>query len=765
MNGWLRDLAMGLRLSVGGSRSTKTGIARLLMSTVGIGLAVFVLLVAVAAPNMLHARDSRQTGMYPSGEKVAGVAPTKVVMTSTYLRSDRIQELYLQGTGPNSPKPPGVDRLPAVGEVMVSPALADLLAGPDGALFAPRVPGRVVGVIDKSGVVDPGEFVLYAGANLPSADPEDGSMAEEVYKFGFRTTVEASDPRLLTMITVGVVVLLFPVLVLVAVSSRIAGAERDRRLAALRLVGADRRQVNRIAAAESLAGSGTGLVLGIGLFLLFRATIEHLRMIDLGFYTEDVSPPWLAVLLVILAVPALAVGTSLVSLRRTVIEPLGVVRRAPKIKRRLWWRILPPAAGVALILMVGDSSPWGLAAGAVLLLLGIPLLLPWLLDRGLRGFRGGSPSTQLAVRRLQLDTGTATRVVAGLSVVLAGAIAIQGVLAAEAKSFALPEGASLGASVPDLLRINPDEGVAEQAVQLTRGVSGVRDVAITQMFGVQGPQDSYYSVLLVDCADIHRVLAVHSCKDGDAFTPTGGAPEYSGQVAQPVDGTVTGADHEDVPWHVPANVRPAPRLPVDPNDPTSDSYVSLVVTPGAMPAKRPMLYSTVTAQVDPASPDVQDRVRNALAPLQWKVSVSRVSRDRLSDDQASFLVVRNGLLGGSLFTLLLAGVCLLVVALEQMRERRRAIAALSATGVPIRTLAKSILIQTAIPVAAGVLVAVVAGLGLSALVFPLVREPFTIDWGAVGFLSGAAALLIIAVTGLTLPSLRSAARLEALRSE
>jgi hypothetical protein len=370
------------------------------------------------------------------------------------------------------------------------------------------------------------------------------------------------------------------------------------------------------------------------------------------------------------------------------------------------------------------------------------------------------------VRRLQLDTGTATRVVAGLSVVLAGAIAIQGVLAAEAKHYDVPTGASLGTAVPDLLRIDPAEGAAAQAVQLTRGVSGVRDVSSTQQFGVHGPQNSYYSVLVADCATIERAARVSGCTDGDAFAPTGNDPKYAAsQPDHPVDGTVSGSDDVEYAYKVPANLKPAERLPFDQNDPVTEPYVSLLLTPGALPANRPELYSSITARLDPGSPDVQDRVRNALAPLQWKVSVSRVSRDRLNEEQASFLVVRNGLLGGSIFTLLLAGVCLLVVALEQMRERRRAIAALSATGVPTSTLAKSILIQTAIPVVAGVLVAIVAGVGLSALVFPLVDEPFTIDWTSVGFLSVAAAMLVVAVTGLTLPSLRSAARLEALRSE
>lgn len=760
--GWLRDLGMGLRLSIGGSRATKTGVVRLVMSTVGIGLAVFVLLLAVSAPHMFQARDLRQNAFYPSNETIAGIAPTRAVFTDSYLRNDHVRAAFLQATGPNSPHPAGVNRVPAVGEVMVSPGLADVLAGPDRDLIAPRLPGKVVGVIDPSAVVDPGDLEFYAGVTLPQGPVATESHVQDVYLFGFQSSLKTTDPQMLTVITIGVTVLLMPVLVFVAVSSRIAGAERDRRLAALRLVGADRRQVVRIAAAESLAGAGSGIVLGLALFWLFRASVEHISFTDLGFYQQDVAPPWYAVVLVLLAVPAISVVTSLVSLRRTVIEPLGVVRRAPKVKRRLWWRLVPPAAGVVLILTSGNDSAIQLSAGAVLLLLGIPVVLPWVLDRGLRGFRGGSPSVQLAVRRLQLDTGTATRVVAGLSVVLAGAIAIQGVLAAEAKRFDVSLTQSLGSAEPDLLHIGPDTAVADQALQLTRGVSGVRSAYDVESFGVSTPEGDYYDVSVVDCAHVHTLLRVPDCRDGDVFLPTGG------RALPPVDGTAMDPAEREFPWHVPAHAKPAPRIDVPTDGSVGGAFSSLILTPAALKASgldSSVLYASITAELVPGSPDVQDRVRNALAPLQWRVNVDRVNRDRLSDDQASFLVVRNGLLGGSIFTLLLAGVCLLVVALEQMRERRRAIAALAATGVPTRTLAQSILIQTAIPVVAGVLVAVVAGIGLSALVFPLVDEPFTVDWGVVGFLSAAAALLVVAVTGLTLPSLRGAARLEALRAE
>ena len=78
------------------------------------------------------------------------------------------------------------------------------------------------------------------------------------------------DPVLLLLILVVFVVLLMPVGVFIAAAVRFGGERRDRRLAALRLVGADGMMTRRIAAGEALAGAVVGLVLGAGFFLIGR---------------------------------------------------------------------------------------------------------------------------------------------------------------------------------------------------------------------------------------------------------------------------------------------------------------------------------------------------------------------------------------------------------------------------------------------------------------------------------------------------------------
>lgn len=69
---------------------------------------------------------------------------------------------------------------------------------------------------------------------------------------------------LLLIIVMACVALLLPVAVFIGTAVRFGGEQRDRRLAALRLVGADQAMTRRIAAGESLCGALLGLAAAPG---------------------------------------------------------------------------------------------------------------------------------------------------------------------------------------------------------------------------------------------------------------------------------------------------------------------------------------------------------------------------------------------------------------------------------------------------------------------------------------------------------------------
>jgi len=106
-----------------------------------------------------------------------------------------------------------------------------------------------------------------------------------------------------------------------------------------------------------------------------------------------------------------------------------------------------------------------------------------------------------------------------------------------------------------------------------------------------------------------------------------------------------------------------------------------------------------------------------------------------------------------------------VAALEQIRERRRPLAALAAAGVPRTLLARSLLWQNAVPLVLAVVVADVLGCVLGALILRLVGEPVVVDGAGVATYSGVAVLAAGLATVLTLPAVTRATRPAGLRAE
>jgi len=741
------------------------------LGTIGIGMATAVLLVSASISHVITSEHARENAVEPNGARIPGVSALTYFDGETDYRGTFIPGKYVRVTGPNTPVPPGVARLPGPNEVVLSPAMAQLLNSPDGALLRPRFPQTVIGLIGPDGLTGPQELTYYAGLTpdmVPSGEPP-----QRAYSFGSHGPVSSSfNPVLQALVVIGVVALLVPILIMVSISSRIAGAQRDRRLAALRLVGAGARQVRRIAAAESLASAGTGLVLGVAVFLVFRLIVPHVEVFGVSAFAGDVMPSWPLVVLIVLLVPVLAVGSALFALRGTVIEPLGVVRGGRPVRRRLWWRAVLVVLGVALLLFARglhtDSPQWTemVVLGAGALLIGVPVLLPWLLERAVGSIRGGPVSWQLAVRRLQLDSGTPARVVGGVAVVLAGAIALQTVVAAASSRLDLPTSAR---HTPGVYLVHGDGAVTASVEAALARDTVIRAVHPTSLLLMTPDlahwQNQATEVQIASCDSVRALFGVAGCRDGDVFAPDGSAfPPGTTLTAIRAPMADNGSPTVYGRWTVPAGVT---QIRYQAGVSTFESG-SLLITPGALAGVRlpPALDTNTEVRVDPNLADGAEHIRNALAAYPLRVFVESFNDPvTLSVDQRTFLAIRNGLLVGSLFTLLLAGVSLLVLALEQVRERRRSLSMQSASGVSRAVLARSLLWQTAVPVGIGVVAAVATGIGLAWLVLRMTSTRMVLDWSDVGVFCGSAVLLVLLVTTATLPALRNATRLSALRTE
>lgn len=764
MKRWISDLALGVRLALGGGR---TSWVRLVLTGAGIGIGVAVLLAASSLTTVMSERAERSAAAEPvkPGPDHRGDVLHAQFWTTEY-RGESITGRFVEATGPDAPVPPGMSRVPGDGEIVVSPALAELMAVPGNDLLRERFPQRVVGTIGQEGLNAPHDLTFYAGDASVEEDPETA-----IASFGGVVQERTLDPILWLLAMTGVVALLFPVLVFVGISTRLAGAERDRRLAALRLVGAGAQRVRRIAAGEALLGAFVGLAVGAALFFLARRFVEEIQLLGISVFVSDLTPALPLAVLIAVLVPVLAVVTSIVAMRRTVVEPLGVVRRAKPVRRVLWWRVLPVLIGsLALISQSGTlsgergrASEPVLLGGIVMLLLSIPLLLPWVVERAVGRLRGGAPSWQLAVRRLQLESGTAARVVGGVAVVLAGGIALQSVMVSA-------ESAVVDRQVPQAdrnwLTVNLQEATPEavgQTVGLLERSVGVERVHPLRTLSFKSGEH-YHSATVGTCEALRTQAELPSCADGQAFYVDLGP---GGHQEALVAGTRLRLHEWDgngerlgPEWTVPEFTAVSP-----PRDRTSYGG-GLLVTPSLvrdLPAATN--YATIVVRVDPEQPAIAEHVRNALVPMTWRAYTSYLGETSASQRVQEFQSIRQALLAGSLITLLLAGASLLVLALEQVRERRRPLAVLAASGVPRGALGRSLLWQNAIPLLLALVVGVVVGGSLAMLLLRTISRPIVLDWAGIAVLSGTAALMVVAVTLLSLPSLRRATGVLGLRSE
>ena len=419
---------------------------------------------------------------------------------------------------------------------------------------------------------------------------------------------------------------------------------------------------------------------------------------------------------------------------------------------------------------VGGGSAEIVIGGIILLLLGIPVLLPWVVERSVGRLRGGPPSWQLAIRRLQLESGTAARVVGGVAVVLAGGIALQSVMAsAQTRIVERPLlDADKGRMVVSLQDSPPE--LTEQTAGLLARSAGVRRVHPMRTVSLTGGPDEYYAATVGTCEALRTQAVLPSCQDGDSFyiDPGSSGPVSSGtdhaklEAGQQLSVLGYSEDRQvkGPQWTVPAFTA------VKPPDESSMYRYGLLVTPAAardLPVDPD--GASLLVEVDRDQPEIAEHVRNALAPLTWRAYTSYFGQVEVSQRVQEFQSIRQALLAGSLITLLLAGASLLVLALEQVRERRRPLAVLAAGGVPRGALSRSLLWQNAVPLLLALVVAVGVGGGLAVLLLRIISQPVVLDWPGIGVLSGAAALMVVVVTLLSLPSLRRATGALGLRSE
>ncbi|WP_040164599.1 FtsX-like permease family protein [Microbacterium gorillae] len=248
------------------------------------------------------------------------------------------------------------------------------------------------------------------------------------------------------MAAIALTLLLVPMMTLGGAAARLSARRRDDRLATLRLLGATADTVLRLTVLESAIVALCGALGGVVLSRLILPLISliHFRGTALGL--AGVIPPWWGFVLIVAGIVAIAVLSSLLSLRAVVVSPLGVRTRqdAPRISavRVLIAAAVVIVAFVAINLATGMSEVllvFAAIIGGFAATMGILNLIgPWVLHRiALRGARRAkNPLRLIAARRVAEDPKAAWRQVSGIAMTSFMAVAVG-------------SGLSLIASIPD----------------------------------------------------------------------------------------------------------------------------------------------------------------------------------------------------------------------------------------------------------------------------------------------------------------------------
>lgn len=712
------------------------------LTALGVAVATGLVLLLVSLPFATQARAERTLWQNPSSlasydsSGAAVTSPDATVSVTTSFdqvdgkRITRVDVAPLRDSG-QVELPPGIDRLPAPGEMLQSPELASLASSKTPAQLADRFGAKPVGLLGEDALMFPEQLVALV-VHTPDTMPPG---AVELPRLA--SGQAEPDPLLSLLAGVGVVVLLVPSLVLVASASRLTAARRERRLAALRLAGATPAQVTAMVAAETGIAAVAGAVVGMVVSPVLHAAATWVSWGGGTWLAHDFVLPWYVTLLVALVVPVLVVGAAVAGLRRVVNTPLmatGGHTRKPLSAVRL--AAVPVAAGLFFWTLMSSSTNNSMVP--MLVALGFLMWSPTLVGPWVTSALGGvftkvwrKPALLLAGRRLRDDPKSAYRASAGVVLaVFAGSMALTLMPSFER------EAGYYSPYRDSVLYLNTGKeqasGVVEAADErMKRYGLAERAVPVGQLNMRQGQE--YLSGYVVSCADAQVLLPVRvSCRSAPAvYAPSGAALdmyEYS--------------DGEEKMTPLPGKPVPAAGLGV------------VLIDPALLPAGAPM--SDVDVAVPPSAGS-REAARTALLAASGGAQV--ISKEtELSDQNTQLADLRRVTVIGLLAASLLGGLSAAIATAGSVMDRRRTFGALMAAGTPVRTLARALRAEAALPalvatIGAGAL-GTFAGIGLFGLVSK--SAPVLSPWLAAPVVLGAlVALLAASVCAPALNRVRS----------
>lgn len=696
------------------------------LTALGVAVATGLVLLLASLPFATKSRAERTLWQAPSGMSVESGGAVSWAGSADQVNGlviTRVDVAPLRDAA-DVPLPPGIDRLPGPGEMLQSPELAHLAGSLPPEQLSDRFGARPAGLLGDDALMFPEQLVVLVG-HTPDTMP---ANAMELPALGAGTA--SVDPLLTLLSGVGVVVLLVPSLVLVASASRLTAARRERRLAALRLAGATPAQVTKMVGAETGIAAVAGAVLGVALSPVLNSVATWVPWAGGTWYPGDFVLPWPMTVLIALVVPVLVVGAAVAGLRRVVNTPLMAAGRhtpKPLSKVRL---LIVPAAALLFFWTLSMASESSGALVPMLAALGFLMWSPTVVGPWVTSALGGvftkvwrKPSALLAGRRLRDDPKAAYRASAGVVLaVFAGSMALTLMPSLES------EAGYYSPYRESVLYLSTDAEHAEDVVaaadeKLADYGLAARAATVGMVNARQG--SDFWTGYVVSCADANVLLPVRvECRPGAAvYAPSGASVEI-------MDYTVSDPNGEGRPT-------PLSAPPV-----TRDGLNMVLIDPSLMPEGH------VPDMVDVAVP-ADDRSREAArtALLAASGGAQVISKEmKLGEQNTELADLRRLTVIGLVTASVLGGLSAAIATAGSVMDRRRTFGALMAAGTPVRTLAKALRAEAALPA----LVATVGAGALGTLVgvglFGLVSEsvPVFSPWLAAPIVLGALVALLAA---------------------
>jgi hypothetical protein len=742
-------IGFALRLAVAGGREA---VVRLVTVAAAVALGVGLLLATLAGINAVNSQNSRyawlntgiasaQDAPAPAGVETAN--PLWWLLREDYFGGQTIGRVDVAATGPNSPVPPGIPRLPGPGQFYASPRLSGLLASTPAAQLRDRYPGVEIGTIGGAALPAPNSLIIVIG-HTPD-ELSHFAAAERITSIGTVAPGDCADcfvglrsAGLDLILSVVAAALLFPVLIFIGTATRLAATRRELRFAAMRLIGATPRQISVISAVESGTAAIAGTAVGFGLFFLFRRQLAAIPFTGAPFFPADMSLNLVDVLAVALGIPAGAAIAARLALRRVRISPLGVTRRVTPRPPR-WYRLIPLLAGIGeLAYFVGrrPSTTIGQVAaflpGILVIMAGLVIAGPWLTMLGARVMarRSSRPATLIAARRLADNPQAAFRAVSGLVLGLFVTSVAIGVITTIVANRGVHRDGTLNSTALSVT-FWPDGSKRTEATSVPDAVSGMRSTAGVRSVTVvrRNPDDGPMSLPgLVPCADVARDPALGHCETGatiaDLYPNVTSAVGAPGRPALPSVDTVS--------------VEQFRRFPV----------LSIIVnTDGSratLERARTVLELTYPGELRPPSTEDDWNTDSTRTMVGWQ--------------QLANVVI--------LASLPIAGCSLAASVAGGLSERKRPFSLLRLSGAPLRVLRRVVALESAVPLLVAAVVAIGTGF-LAAQLFLRAQMDYTLrPPGAGYYLIVVAGLAVsLGIIAATLPLLERITGPETARNE